>query len=100
MNEADIAAMMVACIPEWAIKRYEGVLEMGTQLPTKDGRRVGNAHIIDIMPAMSAHFQTAYTVLTDAGNRLVLTVDEIKELFHEPMWVADFTEVIVRFSRE
>jgi hypothetical protein len=99
MKESDIEAMMVACIPEWAIKRSDGTLEMGSQLPTRDGRRCGNAHIIDILRKTAPQFEDAFTVLTDAGTRMVCTAAEIEELFHPPQWVADYTEVMLKFSR-
>ena len=85
-------------IPDWAIKKSNGELEVGAQLCTKDGRHIGNAHIIDM--AISKHSEhIIYTVLTDAGNRIHLSGVEINQLFYAPMWVADYTDVIVKFGR-
>lgn len=35
-------------LPEWAIGKAGGLYLIGAQLPTRDGRRMGNAHIIDV----------------------------------------------------
>ena len=35
--------MMEGPVPEWAIDRAKGKLVLGAQLPTRDGRKCGNA---------------------------------------------------------
>lgn len=100
MTEQEIDALVANYIPEWAVRKACGVLEIGTQLPTKDGRRFGNGHIIDIEHRSIGRHAHVYTVLTDAGNRIKLTAVEIEQCFHEPQWIADIGEVIVKFSRQ
>lgn len=100
MTQDQIDSMIGDPIPEWAVRKAYGILNIGAQLPTRDGRRVGNAHIIDVMCKTAPQFHDAYTVLTDAGNRFVMTAEEIADAFWPPVWIADIGEVIVKFSRE
>lgn len=80
-------------LPPWAIDVYKGVLVPGLQLSTRDGRRVGNAVIIETGERYSI-FKSweVSTVVTDIGNKLELSTQELWELFHEPEWVMDFRE--------
>lgn len=86
--------------PEWAQGVAEG-LEVGAQLPTKDGRRCGNAHIvhesIGVHPGGHATLHQ-FRVLTDAGTELTLTPDEIEELFHPPTYVSDVRRIREKFG--
>jgi len=84
-------------IPNWATKAINGELEIGAQLPTRDGRQIGNAYIIRTI--LSADMEMFYLVLTDAGNQVFFTAQEINELFHPPQWVGDLDEIIRKFSR-
>lgn len=86
-------------IPHWAINNCDGTYVLGAQLPTRDGRRCGNAHIIHIEPAIWDKSVSVHTVLTDAGNEMRLTADEINELFHPPKWISSVDDVINRFKR-
>lgn len=78
-------------MPPWAIGVYKGVLVPGLQLSTRDGRRMGNAVVIETHEHCSL-FKSweVSTVITDIGNKLELTTNELWELFHEPKWVMDF----------
>lgn len=87
-------------LPDWATSATHGELVLGAQLPTKDGRKVGNAHIVDIRPGCLGTGKEYYTVLTDAGSRIHLTRVEIGELFYPPTWVSDVAEVERKFSRD
>lgn len=87
-------------IPDWAVGRTDGTLVLGAQLPTKDGRRIGNAHIVDITSKIGPEFETAYEVLTDAGTRFVMTMDEVFDAFYPPQWVSDPVEVRRKFQRD
>lgn len=80
-------------IPDWAIKA-SSELQLGSQLCTRDGRIVGNAHIIEWCPPGIPY----HRVLTDAGTKLNLTEREIGELFYPPRWVSDVNEVKRKFS--
>jgi hypothetical protein len=85
-------------MPRWAVdvnRSYEVVV--GAQLCTKDGRRMGNAHVIS-----KAHkFEDDYfMVLTDAGNKVNMTEKEIRSTFHISPWISDVEEVVRKFERE
>lgn len=86
-------------LPEWAIGRTDGQYVLGAQLPTRDGRRMGNAHITDIREGCLGTDQRFYGVLTDAGTELVMTASELYECFYPPKYVSDVKEVLRKFSR-
>jgi hypothetical protein len=85
-------------LPEWAFKRAAG-LEIGAQLPTRDGRRTSNAHIVDIRPAPRGRIGMEYLILTDAGSKFIMSEAEVHAQYYEPEWVADITEIIAKFWR-
>lgn len=85
-------------IPDWAIGSCNGAYVIGAQLPTRDGRRCGNAHIIGVEQARWDKTVHVYTVLTDAGTRMQLTTSEVDELFHSPKWISPVEEVIRKFG--
>ena len=90
-------------IPSWAIRKANQILAVGAQLPTRDGRRTGNAHIIAIENWNNTSGMTGrpvYVVLTDAGSVIRCVAEEVHELFHLPMWVSDVNEVMIRFGRD
>lgn len=66
--------------PSWAIGPAEGYTCLGASLPTRDGRRCGNAVVC------ADNGDGTYKVVTDAGNILKLTAAELEELFHKPEW--------------
>lgn len=84
-------------LPEWAIGFAEGKLQLGAGLPTKDGRRTGNAHIIKITEHRG---EPLYECLTDAGNIMHLVFSEVKELFYPPKYISSVEEVKTKFLRE
>jgi hypothetical protein len=83
--------------PEWATNHVVNVpfdFPRGACLPTRDGRRCGNATVL------SAHNEPVgthgpnddglrVTVLTDAGNEMTLTRAEVAELFHPAKWITN-----------
>ena len=85
-------------IPDWAIGKCNGAYVLGAQLPTRDGRRCGNAHIIHIEPASWDKSVLLHTVLTDAGTTMKLTRNELEGLFHSPEWVSSVEGVIRKFG--
>lgn len=85
-------------MPHWANGTCDGQLVLGAQLPTRDGRRTGNAHIIAIGPAKWDERVTLYTVLTDAGTTLKLMAEEVVELYYQPKWTSDVNEVLQKFK--
>lgn len=70
-------------LPEWAEARVGpgSYMEINASLPTRDGRRTGNAMTF-------SHFlsrgEPCVRVVTDAGNILVLNWAELKELYYPP----------------
>lgn len=88
-------------LPHWAIGTTNGQLVEGAQLPTRDGRRAGNAHIVGLeVKQIGLHgAKVFYSVLTDAGTVMTLTGAEIAKLYYPPRWVCDVSEVLRKFSR-
>lgn len=71
-------------LPDWATAyKPDGEIEVGRQLCTRDGRRCGNAFVLREgtgIPAMV--FIPTWEIITDAGNKLVCTKDEINEIWY------------------
>ena len=86
-------------IPPWATKRAAG-LEVGAQLPTRDGRKTGNAHIVRITPAPRGRIGLHYLILTDGGNSFVMTEPEIEAQYYPPEFVGNLSQIIKKFWRE
>lgn len=90
-------------IPEWASGRnWDYSLVPGAQLCTKDGRRTGNAHIIKHGKGIAAGpvFVPTFELLTDAGNKFIMTEQEIETAFYVGDWISDPAEVLKKFDRE
>jgi hypothetical protein len=84
-------------MPDWAVARSRGdYMGLGVQLPTRDGRKTGNAHVID--NEWRGNLQIA-VVLTDAGHVMRLARSQLMTLFHPPKWVSSIDEVKNRFMR-
>lgn len=83
-------------LPEWATALAHGLFVLGSQLPTKDGRRMGNAHIVDTIFSEPLD-QTIYVILTDAGNTARLTQGELEECFYPPKYISDVDRVRAMF---
>lgn len=71
-------------LPEWATRHSNGYADINSALPTKDGRRTGNAVIVG---HMMRHGIRVAQIVTDAGNILYLTPGEVEELFYPPQYV-------------
>lgn len=72
-------------LPQWASGLAEGdYTKQYAALPTRDGRRIGNA-----VNAYSEtrHGHLCYCVITDVGNILWCSENEMKELFYPPKFV-------------
>ncbi len=69
-------------LPDWAIDRTDKYC-VGAQLPTRDGRRVGNAVITN------NHFPnpSPWEVVTDAGGAMRLDEVELNELYWPPRFI-------------
>ena len=82
-------------LPEWAHKKSDGsYLEIGAQLATRDGRRVGNAYVDELVQHDSLG-QLA-VVVTDIGNTCRMTLDELMEAFYRPEYVMRRAEARAR----
>ena len=94
-------------MPEYAVGlNLSGNAVIGSQLHTRDGRRVGNAYVVDIEhryePTDTSDISTGtpiFLCVTDAGNSLKLTVEEVDSLFYISNLVADPLEVLKRFPK-
>lgn len=77
-------------LPDWA-ESYspDGILCPGRQLCTKDGRRLGNGFITrELEPIPTLVLLAVWEVVTDAGNVLKMTSEEIRELFYVGDYIA------------
>lgn len=78
-----------AFAPEWVEseidnEKFNGYRAIKGQLRTKDGRRTGNAVVV----AHTIRFGVYVTkVITDAGNIMFLTENEMVQLFYVPKYV-------------
>lgn len=70
-------------LPPWASGMAHGeYLVVGAMLPTRDGRRIGNAVVVSIeWETFLCHIKT------DAGTDVTLTEQELEEQFWPPTWV-------------
>ena len=77
-------------LPDWAACQAFGQWVPNAQLCTRDGRKVGNAVLIQwhekSYPSQGVTLRLAQ-VTTDAGNTLNLTLSELDHLFYPPRWV-------------
>lgn len=76
-------------LPQWAVAHITdgSYLHVRAALPTRDGRRCGNAVVTVIYPMPVHHLDPVVEVITDAGHRMVLTKNELEELFYPPRWI-------------
>ena len=82
----DFPTMIVEELPAWAVAFASGdYLQVGAVLPTRDGRRCGNARVL------SVNGESA-NVRTDAGNAMTLSHTELAELFHPPRYICKPTQ--------
>jgi len=84
-------------LPEWAIKKSNGdYMEIGAQLCTRDGRNCGNAFVNNLQLSKHAKHEEA-VIITDAGTKLVMDADELKEFFFPPRYVMNPEEAQLKF---
>lgn len=99
LSTEELIAQAESMLPEWAIARARGQLVEGAQLPTKDGRRMGNAHILKIVPGIKGVPSLNYLILTDAGNTVVMSENEIQAQFYPPEYVSSVKSILKKFWR-
>lgn len=90
MSADEIEQLFLDQLPEWASSRV-GVRSPYKQhkasLPTRDGRVSGNAVVV--RQIVKSH--GVYTrIVTDAGNVMDLTDNEIESMFHPPEFIMEF----------
>lgn len=73
-------------LPPWADGLAQGYTDLGALLPTRDGRRVGNATLIERVPTNFNGDVYSCRIVTDRGNFLLLTPNELEELFWPPTY--------------
>lgn len=80
-------------IPPWASHASNGRFdEIGAQLATRDGRRHGNAVVVEI--TFSIERGLLVFAVTDAGNNIGgRTLEEMEASFYPPRWVMDKREL-------
>lgn len=77
-------------LPDWAKGSADGDYELlKACLPTRDGRRTGNA-IVACKLINGFTDDPLYLCITDAGNPIRATLNEMKELWYPPEYVAKF----------
>lgn len=85
ITQDDIEAFQM---PEWASGHAGGnYTALHAALPTKDGRRTGNAVMVGLSDRQWEQAAITYKVVTDAGNILRVNENELKELFHPPEYL-------------
>ena len=84
-NEAKKHIHELTPMPPWAASRANGkYMQEKAQLATRDGRKIGNACVVCID---FVDKRQVAKIITDVGNYLMLSEDEIKRLFHPPVWI-------------
>jgi hypothetical protein len=77
-------------LPHWAIGEANGLLQVGAQLCTRDGRKTGNGVIVSAEEYQFRDYKDIlFKVLSDAGNTLALNTVEVFELFYPPKYLMD-----------
>lgn len=91
-------------IPDWSYgHNVLRVIQQGTQLQTKDGRRIGNAWVTSNAmwgPAAKGEESPKYfDVFTDAGSKCTMNEKEIHQLFWIGPFFSDPERVFRQFGR-
>ena len=87
-------------LPDWAENwNFKHSLVPGAQLMTKDGRRMGNAHIVYIPNKPTQECETYYLCLTDAGSEFRLSAQEIHAAFWVGEFISDPKNIVADFDR-
>jgi hypothetical protein len=70
------------------------MIKVGTVLHTKDGRVVGNAVVIETTTSLFC--ETIYTIKTDFGNIINLTLFDIWDMFY----VGEYQDVVEQLQEQ
>lgn len=91
----------ISCVnlPPWAKGYADGdYTKIGAVLPTRNGNFVSNAVLMyecqsgRYVDGNSTRIMPVYTVITDAGSLLELTISELKDSFHPPIYITDIVD--------
>lgn len=75
-------------LPDWASGVANGdYTKPNASLPTRDGRKTGNAVMVGLSDKQWPNAPITYVIATDAGNILRVNLNELRELFHPPVYV-------------
>ncbi|QGF20918.1 hypothetical protein JT354_gp37 [Serratia phage JS26] len=96
MREPTADEWLEAFKPEWAERLAGEELEINLQLCTRDGRAIGNAVIA--CQVTESH-GTYWAVLTDAGNVVKMTDEEIDERFYRGEYIMKARDVEARYAK-
>jgi len=90
---------LTAVLPPWTTGYAEGdYTKIGAVLPTRDGNLFGNAVLMFegqsgmYVDGDSTRPVSVYTIITDAGNLSELTLSELKDAFHPPIYITDIRD--------
>ena len=91
-------------LPHFAIRKNSGKLEVGLQLFTRDGRRLGNSFIKSVYTETYYYpHEASYEIfecMTDMGNVFKLSQEEVDEYFHLGDYIMDVEEAINSRQKE
>lgn len=73
--------------PLWATGRAQGYTDIGAQLCTRDGRKIGNAVVVEW--PIEQHGLSVAKIVTDAGTTMLFTEGELAAFFHCPVFLMD-----------
>ncbi len=84
-----------APLPAWAARRSltGDHMEIGAQLSTRDGRRMGNAVVMNVRQGDDGPLAS---VITDIGNDLEMSEAELKEAFYAPTLIMELSAAAER----
>lgn len=97
LSDREVEDCLNQPLPDWATGLAHGRLCLGAQLCTRDGRRTGNAHIIQIAGPRKGYSDSRYLVMTDAGNTFVMSAVEIRTAYYDPYYFSDVKDIIAKF---
>lgn len=90
-------------LPDWAERKSDGnYMEVGAQLCTRDGRRIGNAKVVEIDNFGWAldHVNPGplATVVSDMGNRVEFNEAALESYFYPPEYIMKVEEGIKKVT--
>lgn len=78
-------------LPPWATGHAKSFTDVGAQLCTRDGRRMGNAVLYNA-EATPVFGRQVFNVVTDVGNLVRFTETELQSAFYEPRYILNLDD--------